>query len=148
MTAAAAAAATADNVDIVVRDQNGGYRIDVPILPHSIAVDDGDGAGMEGTDSAEGDAKISEREKESMRLFFIHIDLYRGREQTDGEIEIEASLVEMMYRSRNRQMSNEPSGKFIRSSYFSFHHPLSPEFTACCILPPFRKVGTRQRNSP
>lgn len=37
--------------------------------------------------------------------------------QTNDEAEIEASLVEMMYRSRNRQMSHEPSGKFI---YFLF----------------------------
>lgn len=68
MTAAAAAAVTADNADIVVRDQNGGYRIDVPILPPGIGGDDGDGAGMEGIDSGEGDAKAREREKESMRL--------------------------------------------------------------------------------
>lgn len=65
MTAAPASAA-ADNADIVVRDSNGGYRIDVPILPPGIAGDDGNGGGMEGIESAEDDGKISEREKESM----------------------------------------------------------------------------------
>ncbi|KAK2761376.1 hypothetical protein FQN54_001898 [Arachnomyces sp. PD_36] len=76
-----------DNADIVVRDKNGGYRIDMPILPPEIAGDDGDDGDLGGMDNTEGEGKISEREKEK----------------------IEASLVEMMYRNRTRQMSSEPS---------------------------------------
>jgi hypothetical protein len=71
--AVAVTAPAAENVDIVVRDKNGGYRIDVPMLPPGIVGDDGNGSGLEGIDGAEGDGKISEREKESKLSFpYLH----------------------------------------------------------------------------
>ncbi|GIJ89893.1 hypothetical protein Asppvi_008839 [Aspergillus pseudoviridinutans] len=87
-----------DNGDIVVRDKNGGYKLDIPVLPPAITGENGDGmdgldeggtgggAGATAVDSAS-QTEISGREKEK----------------------IEASLAEMMYRNRNRQMSNEPA---------------------------------------
>ncbi|KAL4898485.1 hypothetical protein BDV59DRAFT_197389 [Aspergillus ambiguus] len=86
-----------DTGDIVVRDKNGGYKLDVPILP-PIVGEDGEemegvedsgatgGSGTTGVDSTT-QTEISGREKEK----------------------IEASLVEMMCRNRNRQMSSEPA---------------------------------------
>ncbi|KAL2216914.1 hypothetical protein M432DRAFT_633376 [Thermoascus aurantiacus ATCC 26904] len=87
-----------DNGEIVVRDKNGGYKLDIPILPPVLAGDDGDGDAMEGVEDgrpstgsgATGgseDTEISGREKEK----------------------IEASLVEIMCRNRSRQMSSEPN---------------------------------------
>jgi len=66
-----------DNGEIVVRDKNGGYKLDIPILPPVLAGDDGDGDAMEGVEDgrpstgsgATGgseDTEISGREKESM----------------------------------------------------------------------------------
>ncbi|GFF58085.1 hypothetical protein IFM46972_10995 [Aspergillus udagawae] len=89
---------TLDNGDIVVRDKNGGYKLDIPVLPPAITGEIGDGmdgldeggtsggAGATAVDSAS-QTEISGREKEK----------------------IEASLAELMYRNRNRQMSNEPA---------------------------------------
>ncbi|PLN79236.1 hypothetical protein BDW42DRAFT_130197 [Aspergillus taichungensis] len=81
-----------DNGEIVTRDQNGAYQLDTPVLP-PVSGDTGDemegveegpsGAGADSTAQTE----IGTREKEK----------------------IEASLVEMMCRNRNRQMSNEPA---------------------------------------
>ncbi|KAF4213213.1 hypothetical protein CNMCM8980_003003 [Aspergillus fumigatiaffinis] len=87
-----------DNGDIVVRDKNGSYKLDIPVLPPAITSENGDGmdgldeggtsggAGTTAVDSAS-QTEISGREKEK----------------------IEASLAELMYRNRNRQMSNEPA---------------------------------------
>lgn len=69
-----------DNGDIVVKDKNGGYELDIPILPPTLE-SDGDeisggdearasaGAGAAGTDST-GDTEISGREKESMLITY------------------------------------------------------------------------------
>ncbi|KAJ9272184.1 hypothetical protein DTO212C5_1689 [Paecilomyces variotii] len=89
-----------DNGDIVVKDKNGGYRLDIPVLSPTMTGEDGDEVPMEGVEegrpsggsggtgvSSVGDADISGREKEK----------------------IEASLVEMMYRNRSRQISGEPA---------------------------------------
>ncbi|KAE8351184.1 hypothetical protein BDV28DRAFT_24835 [Aspergillus coremiiformis] len=85
--------ATVDGGEIVVKDKNGRYKLDIPIL----SGEDGNdtegleesgatrGSGPPGADSSQ--TEISGREKEK----------------------IEASLVEMMYRNRNRQMSSEPA---------------------------------------
>ncbi|KAB8200939.1 hypothetical protein BDV34DRAFT_181455 [Aspergillus parasiticus] len=86
-----------DGGDIVVKDKNGDYKLDIPLLPPAVGGEDGDemqgieagatrGSGATGTEST-AQTEISGREKEK----------------------IEASLVEMMYRSRNRQMSTEPA---------------------------------------
>ncbi|KAL3479435.1 hypothetical protein BJX99DRAFT_70565 [Aspergillus californicus] len=86
-----------DNGEIVVKDKNGGYKLDIPVLPPIVGEDGDEMEGIEGgatggsstvatgADPAE-QGGMTEREKEKM----------------------EASLVEMMYRNRNRQMSNEP----------------------------------------
>ncbi|KAL5337082.1 hypothetical protein BJX70DRAFT_253435 [Aspergillus crustosus] len=81
-----------DNGEIVMKDKNGTYKLDTPVLP-PIVGEDGDE--MEGIESAgstaatragsTGQAEMSCQDKEK----------------------IEASLVEMMYRNRNRQMSSE-----------------------------------------
>ncbi|RHZ47663.1 uncharacterized protein CDV56_104164 [Aspergillus thermomutatus] len=66
-----------DNGDIVVRDKNGGYKLDIPVLPDVIASENGDGMdGLDegGTSGATGatavdlasQTEISGREKESM----------------------------------------------------------------------------------
>ncbi|XHF96912.1 hypothetical protein AWENTII_000522 [Aspergillus wentii] len=84
-----------DNGEIVVKDKNGSYKLDIPMLPPVAGSEDGDemegvdgnsgGSGTTGADSA-GETEVSGREKEK----------------------IEASLVEMM-RNRNRQVSSEPA---------------------------------------
>jgi hypothetical protein len=61
----AAAPAATDNSDIVVRDKNGSYRIDVPILPPGELADDENDGGLDGINGADGDGKMSGREKES-----------------------------------------------------------------------------------
>jgi hypothetical protein len=67
---------TLDNGDIVVRDKNGGYKLDIPVLPPAITGEIGDGmdgldeggnsggAGATAVDSAS-QTEISGREKES-----------------------------------------------------------------------------------
>ncbi|KAL2815883.1 hypothetical protein BJX63DRAFT_151405 [Aspergillus granulosus] len=85
-----------DDGEIVVKDKNGGYKLDIPILPPIVGEDGDEMEGIEaggtgnstaatGVDST-GPGEMSGREKEKL----------------------EASLVEMMYRNRNRQMSSEP----------------------------------------
>ncbi|KAJ5612362.1 hypothetical protein N7510_005556 [Penicillium lagena] len=79
-----------ENKEIVVRDKNGGYKLDTPALPQPLVGEDGeelgdldaDGDGAAGFDSSE----LSGRDKEKF----------------------EAALVEMMIRHRNRQSSDEP----------------------------------------
>jgi hypothetical protein len=66
-----------DNGDIVARDKNGGYKVDIPMLPPGMMGDDADEGGMEGIeDGGQGggavgsgggadDGEINGREKES-----------------------------------------------------------------------------------
>ncbi|KAL4967258.1 uncharacterized protein BDV14DRAFT_197990 [Aspergillus stella-maris] len=86
----------ADDGEIVVKDKNGSYKLDIPVLPPMVNEDgdemegiEGGGAGSStaatGADST-GQGEMSGREKDK----------------------IEAGLVEIMYRNRNRQMSSEP----------------------------------------
>ncbi|PWY71524.1 hypothetical protein BO94DRAFT_259012 [Aspergillus sclerotioniger CBS 115572] len=79
-----------DNGEIVVKDKNGSYKLDIPVLPPLIGEEGEEMEGMEeggaGGGSSNGHA-MSGREKEKM----------------------EANLVEMMYRNRNRRMSSEPA---------------------------------------
>lgn len=67
-----------DNGEIVIKDKNGGYRLDIPMLSPAMAGEEGEEARMEGVEegrpsggsggtgvSSVGDADISGREKES-----------------------------------------------------------------------------------
>ncbi|KAJ5628396.1 hypothetical protein N7490_010624 [Penicillium lividum] len=76
-----------ENKDIVVRDRNGGYKLDMPALPSSnLAGDNGEELDELETGENSFESFEVEREKESF----------------------EAALVEMMIRHRNRQSSGEP----------------------------------------
>ncbi|KAJ5180334.1 hypothetical protein N7492_003544 [Penicillium capsulatum] len=81
----------ADNRDIVVRDHNGGYKMDVPTLPRNFLLRDDreDVDELEAEDSGEmrfESSELVEREKQKF----------------------EAALVDMMIRHRNRQTTGEP----------------------------------------
>ncbi|KAJ5806109.1 uncharacterized protein N7503_003711 [Penicillium pulvis] len=77
----------AENKDIVVRDKNGGYKLDMPALPsRSIVGDNGEELD----------------ELEAGETSFESLDMEREKEN------YEAALVEMMIRHRNRQSSGEP----------------------------------------
>ncbi|PYH28688.1 uncharacterized protein BO87DRAFT_370463 [Aspergillus neoniger CBS 115656] len=84
-------AGSVDNGEIVVKDKNGSYKLDVPVLPPLIGEDGEEMEGIEGVGVGDGSGaaggNLSAQEKEKM----------------------EANLVEMMYRNRNRQMSIEPA---------------------------------------
>ncbi|KAL2855521.1 hypothetical protein BJY01DRAFT_3583 [Aspergillus pseudoustus] len=85
-----------DDGEIVVKDKNGGYKLDIPVLPPIVGEDGDEMEGIEGGAAGNsttatganttGQGEMSGREKDK----------------------IEASLLEMMYRNRNRQMSSEP----------------------------------------
>ena len=110
----------ADGEEIVVKDKNGDYKLDIPVLPPAVGEDGDEMEGMEGgatrgsgPTGAESTAQteISGHEKESKLTSTIR-PLLADNILIAIDLEIEASLVEMMYRSRNRQMSSEPAGKF------------------------------------
>ncbi|EAW08618.1 uncharacterized protein ACLA_095510 [Aspergillus clavatus NRRL 1] len=96
-TTSSLASGPVDNGDIVVRDKNGGYKLDMPILPPLVGGEDGDG--MDGVDEG-GNSGGTVATVDSTGQMVI-----TGREKE----KIEASLAELMYRNRNRQMSNEPT---------------------------------------
>ncbi|OJJ43732.1 hypothetical protein ASPZODRAFT_135750 [Penicilliopsis zonata CBS 506.65] len=87
-----------DNGEIVARDKNGAYKLDIPFFQPLLPSRDGEemegverGAPSVGADSTRvdstGEAEMNVRDKEK----------------------IEARLVELMCRNRNRQMSSEPA---------------------------------------
>ncbi|KKK22456.1 hypothetical protein P175DRAFT_0534457 [Aspergillus ochraceoroseus IBT 24754] len=82
-----------DNGEIVVKDKNGGYKLDIPVLPPLVGED---GEEMEGIEGGGGTNSTAATEAGQGEI--------NGREKE----KIEANLVEMMYRNRNRQMSSEP----------------------------------------
>lgn len=89
-------ARSTDSDEIVVKDKNGSYKLDIPVLP--VIVNE-DGEEIEGFDEGHngggpGSAVDSTGETE-----------LGGREKE----RIEASLIEMMCRNRNRQMSSDPA---------------------------------------
>lgn len=110
-----------DGGEIVVKDKNGDYKLDIPVLPPATGEEDGDemegieggatrGSGTTGADST-AQTEISGREKESKFTSIIRT-LLADNILIAIDLEIEAGLVEMMYRGRNRQMSTEPAGEF------------------------------------
>jgi hypothetical protein len=81
----------------VVRDKNGGYKLDVPVLPPVVGEDGDEMEGVEGSGATGGSAATGADSTAQTEI--------SGREKE----KIEASLVEMMCRNRNRQLSNEPA---------------------------------------
>ncbi|KAI9369787.1 hypothetical protein BJX61DRAFT_126342 [Aspergillus egyptiacus] len=83
--------APVDDGEIVVKDKNGGYKLDIPVLPPLEGENGDDMEGIEGggstaatgADSTEQEMNVREKEK------------------------MEANLAELIYRNRNRRMSNE-----------------------------------------
>ncbi|KAL4877663.1 hypothetical protein BJY04DRAFT_221845 [Aspergillus karnatakaensis] len=84
---------SADDGEIVVKDKNGTYNLDIPVLP---PVEGEEGDEMEGI---EGGGSTTATGAESTG---------QGEMSGQDKERIEANLVEMMYRSRNRQRSSEP----------------------------------------
>ncbi|RDW83966.1 uncharacterized protein DSM5745_04292 [Aspergillus mulundensis] len=94
-------AGTMDDGEIVVKDKNGSFTLDIPVLPPIEGEDEDEMEGVEGGAGGSstaatgadptGQSEISGREKEKL----------------------EAGLVEIMYRNRNRQMSSEPHGELV-----------------------------------
>ncbi|KAK2734028.1 hypothetical protein FQN57_001897 [Myotisia sp. PD_48] len=88
-------ASPVDNGDIVSRDQNGCYEVNIPILPPGMFGEDIDGDAMDGIEDVEGvhgsgiinEAELRRRENEK----------------------IHSSIVEMMRQNRNRQINGDPS---------------------------------------
>ncbi|KAJ5246912.1 hypothetical protein N7468_001895 [Penicillium chermesinum] len=79
----------AENREIVVRDKNGGYKLDMPTLPGNALVNE------------EGE-ELNENETEETELGF------ESSESETKKEKFEAALVDMMIRHRNRQSSGEP----------------------------------------
>lgn len=103
-----------ENREIVARDHNGSYRLDVPALPRRI---------LRGDDGEE----LNEFEAEEMgELGFDSSELFEREKQsilglrtvatpsttTDNYLEFDVALVDMMIRHRNRQSTGEPDGRF------------------------------------
>ncbi|KAL4926509.1 uncharacterized protein BDV17DRAFT_293504 [Aspergillus undulatus] len=88
-----------DDGEIVVKDKNGSYKLDIPVLPPMISED---GEEMEGIEGGAGGSSTAAAGAESTGQGEMS-----GREKD----KIEAGLVEIMYRNRNRQISSEPQGE-------------------------------------
>ncbi|OXV10602.1 hypothetical protein Egran_01640 [Elaphomyces granulatus] len=104
-TCSATSSAPVDNGDIVARDKNGNYKIDVPVLPPVVAGEDGEEVGIEdieeGPTAGSGAAGVNS--SAAMETEFSGKDKEK----------IDASLVEMMCRNhRSRQVSSEPTEIF------------------------------------
>lgn len=110
-----------DNGDIVPRDKNGCYKLDIPILPPAVFEAAGGGDSMEGIEHSGGaeipveeGGELAGRDKESMLHLSSFIALgvssrYKSLFLTK-ETEIDASFVEMMRHNRSRHIHGEPSG--------------------------------------
>jgi hypothetical protein len=97
----------AENKEIVVRDKNGGYKLDMPALPSRGVDDNGEELDELETGETSFGSLEMEREKES-KLARCNSAYWLS---TDRCLDYEAALVEMMIRHRNRQSSGEPDGK-------------------------------------
>lgn len=100
-----------DNKDIVSRDKTGGYKVDVPALPHVLVGEDGEELGELGADESEeasfNTSDLRGREKDSMTS---QKRRNHGLRLTDTQ-EFESALVDMVMRHRSRQTSGEPDGE-------------------------------------
>ncbi|EFE36776.1 uncharacterized protein ARB_04302 [Trichophyton benhamiae CBS 112371] len=84
-----------DNGDIVPRDKNGCYKLDIPVLPPAVFEEGDGGDSMEGIEHS-GGAEIPVEEGGELA----------GRDKE----KIDASFVEMMRHNRSRHINGEPSG--------------------------------------
>jgi hypothetical protein len=123
---------TVENKDIVVRDKNGGYKLDIPTLPPAL-VEDADELAELDEERAFGAAELTGIDKESM-FIYDSIGVFEARD-ADTWTGFEAALVEMMIRHRNRQANDEPDGAF---------HSLNP---ALILLTRSRDSQDRARKS-
>ncbi|KAJ5783708.1 uncharacterized protein N7518_009385 [Penicillium psychrosexuale] len=78
---------TAENKDIVVRDKNGSYKLEIPTLPQVLVGEDGE--------------ELAELAPEGGGFNSLELN---GRDKD----KFEAALVEMMVRHRTRQSNGEP----------------------------------------
>ncbi|DAA79541.1 TPA_exp: Uncharacterized protein A8136_0314 [Trichophyton benhamiae CBS 112371] len=87
-----------DNGDIVPRDKNGCYKLDIPVLPPAVFEEGDGGDSMEGIEHS-GGAEIPVEEGGELA----------GRDKE----KIDASFVEMMRHNRSRHINGEPSEVFL-----------------------------------
>ncbi|RAL07743.1 uncharacterized protein BO97DRAFT_235310 [Aspergillus homomorphus CBS 101889] len=85
-----------DNGEIVVRDKNGSYKLDIPVLPSLISEDGVEMEGLEGVGVQSGSRAATVNTANQSDI--------SGREKE----KIETTLLEM-YRNKNRRMSSEPA---------------------------------------
>ncbi|KAL4976173.1 hypothetical protein BDW66DRAFT_58849 [Aspergillus desertorum] len=86
-----------DDGGIVVKDKNGSFTLDMPVLPPIVGEDGDEMEGIE-TEGTGGDSTAATGADPAGQ------GAMSGREKE----KLEAGLVEIMYRNRNRQMSSEP----------------------------------------
>lgn len=94
----------AENKDIVVRDKNGAYKLEVPTLPPALVGEDGEE--LVEMEENFNPAELTGREKESMLSGTYVLGC------ADAGVDFEKALVEMMIRHRNRMSDDEPDGAF------------------------------------
>ncbi|KAL5047869.1 hypothetical protein BDW71DRAFT_36627 [Aspergillus fruticulosus] len=82
--------------EIVVKDKNGSFTLDIPVLPPIVGEEDDEMEGIE-TEGTGGEPTAVTRADPTGQ----------GAMSGRGKEKIEAGLVEIMYRNRNRQMSSE-----------------------------------------
>ncbi|KAF3483615.1 uncharacterized protein GIQ15_02939 [Arthroderma uncinatum] len=92
-------ASSLDSGDIVARDKNGCYKVDIPILPPGVFGEEGEGGdSMEGIEHSGG----------------AEMPIEEGGELAGRDKEkIDASFVEMMRHNRSRHVNGEPSEVFL-----------------------------------
>ncbi|KAE8548595.1 hypothetical protein EYB25_008976 [Talaromyces marneffei] len=86
-----------DSGDIIARDKNGKFQLDIPVLP-PVPLDEGD----EEDDVEDEDEGAMEGIEEDGRPRAGPESMGKDKDK------LEADLVEMMYRNRNRHLSGEP----------------------------------------
>lgn len=102
---------TVENKDIVVRDKNGSYKLEIPTLPQALVGEDGEElAELAPEDGGFLSSDLTGCDKESM-FFFNMIFSAMNYSLLILDSEFEAALVEMMVRHRTRQSNGEPDGK-------------------------------------
>ncbi|KAL4818199.1 hypothetical protein BDW67DRAFT_14025 [Aspergillus spinulosporus] len=86
-----------DDGEIVVKDKNGSFTLDIPVLPPIVGEDEDEMEGIE-TEGTGGDSTAATGAESTGQGGMS------GRQKE----KFEAGLMEIMYRNRNRQTSSEP----------------------------------------